>query len=128
MVDAFVVEAVEREFVIDLPAFGVDDSFHLEFFQLGLAIGGDALADSLVVAISRIVMNAQILGDPCRREAEPEQTGYLTAIFRRRLVATPPGTMAEQLAAALAPMPPVGAALVTPGTLDATLTTLLVAG
>ncbi len=50
--------------------------------------------------------------DPRRRDAEPEQTGYLTAFYRCRLVARPSGTMVEQLAAALALMTPVGAEVV----------------
>jgi hypothetical protein len=43
MVDPPVLEAVERQLVIGFPAVGVDDRFHLELLQLGLALGGDAL-------------------------------------------------------------------------------------
>jgi len=62
-----------------------------ELFQLGPAIGGAALADSLVVTIRRLAVDAQVLGDPGRRDAEPEQTRYLTAFLRRPLVAAPRG-------------------------------------
>ena len=37
-VDAFVVDTIERQPVIGLPAVGVDDLFHLELFQLGGAV------------------------------------------------------------------------------------------
>jgi hypothetical protein len=60
--------------------------------------------------------------DPRRRDTELEQTRYLTVIFRWRLVATPPGTMVEQLASTLALTTSVGAAVViavvASGTLD----------
>jgi hypothetical protein len=45
MVDPPVGEAVERQLVIGLPAVGVDDRVQLVLLQLGLALGGAALAD-----------------------------------------------------------------------------------
>jgi hypothetical protein len=50
--------------VIGSPSAEEDDLFHLELYQFDLAIGGDALADSLVVMICRIAMNAQVLATP----------------------------------------------------------------
>jgi len=47
--------------VIGLVAIGVDDRV-----QRGLASGGEAPADSLAVAISRIAPAVQVLGDPRR--------------------------------------------------------------
>jgi hypothetical protein len=53
-----------------------------------------------------MAMDALVLCDPGRRDAEPEQTRNLTAFLRRQLVATPPGTMAEQFSLALVhPLP-----------------------
>jgi len=80
--------------------------------QLGPASGGAALADWLAVAICLITMAAQVLGDPRRRNTEPEQAGYLAAFCRRRRVATFPGMMVEQLAATLAFLTSLGAAVV----------------
>jgi len=68
-----------------------------------------------------IVPAAQVLGEPRRRNTEPEQTRYRAAFFRRRRVATPPGTTLEQLAATLAFLTSVGAAVVASGTVDAPL-------
>jgi hypothetical protein len=47
-------------------------------------------------------MDVRVHYDPRRRDAEPEQTRYLTALFRRPLVTTPPGTILEQFSSALA--------------------------
>jgi len=54
----------------------------------------EAPADWLAVAICRIAPAAQIPNGSDGRDAEPEQTGYLTAFFRRRRVATFPGDAA----------------------------------
>ncbi len=70
--DALVREAVERELVIGFPAVGVAGRV-----ERGLASGGAAPADWPLVAIGRSTMEAQVLGDPRRRDAEPDQTGYL---------------------------------------------------
>jgi hypothetical protein len=43
VVDPPVEEVVERQLVIGFPAVGVDDRFHLELLQPGLALGGAAL-------------------------------------------------------------------------------------
>jgi hypothetical protein len=73
----------------------VDLDGPLELLQLGLVIGGAALADAPVVTLCRIAMDARVLCDPGRRDAEPKQTRNLTAFLRRQLIATPPGTMLE---------------------------------
>jgi len=49
-------------------------------------------------------VDAQVLGDPRRRDAEPEQTGYLAAFFPAAARCDAPGTT-------LALMPPVGVAV-----------------
>jgi hypothetical protein len=43
VVDPPVVEPLERQLVIGLPAVGVEDRFHLELLQPGLALGGAVL-------------------------------------------------------------------------------------
>jgi UDP-glucose 6-dehydrogenase len=45
VVDAFEMEAVERQLAINLSAVGVDHRVQLELLQLGLALGGDTLAN-----------------------------------------------------------------------------------
>ena len=111
VVDALVVDSVERQLVIGFSAVGVDDRAQLDMVQIVQDRTDQVLA---VTALGE--------DDPRRRDTEPEQTRYLTAVFRRRLVARPLGTMVEQLAATLALTTPVGAALViavvASGTLD----------
>jgi hypothetical protein len=52
----------------------VDLDGPLELLQLGLVIGGAAPADAPVVTLCRITMDARVLYDAGRRDAEPEQT------------------------------------------------------
>ncbi len=70
MVDALVVDSVERQPVVGLPAVGVDDRVQLDIVQIVQDRTDQMLA---VTALGQ--------DDPDRREAEPEQTRYLTALF-----------------------------------------------
>jgi hypothetical protein len=77
VVDAFEMEAVERQLVIGLPAVGVDDRVQLALLQPGLALGGDAL-----VLAECVGMDADPLGRPGRGYFKPQQPGdHFTFFF-----------------------------------------------
>jgi hypothetical protein len=76
VIDPPVVEAVERQLVIGLPAVGVD-----ERFQLGLALGGDALANDTIILGDRIGMDADLLGRPGCGYFKSKQLGDQFTLF-----------------------------------------------